>query len=344
MIWRHRIILTSACFALACLASACGNKAEVQRAKRSVYDTDFSVVYNAVLDATRDLYPNITDNPGSGAIKTAWHQVSYANNQDDMSSNRSLSTGGTGNLATSPAAGQAGMPTRLAYKRFFIRFDVLVAGGRPWRVQVVGHASEWEPGAALPVELVGAARPPWLDGRTDGLTVAIYKKMKRFAIAMKDEPPPVKPEDLIPKTDPKAFANVPPEAAKRLAALKDAVQRRSTRWRGSSAASARAPTRRCCARAAIRWRGSGSSCSSCAMRGRCPRSSRRSDPRGGCLRGRLSHSARTGARRARGARGVRRVPPRRDPRRGRAADRSRDRAGARAVGSRDGELARPRGR
>ncbi|MEO8701091.1 MAG: hypothetical protein ABI867_13665 [Kofleriaceae bacterium] len=219
MNWRNLIIVVVA-------ATACGNKAEVARAKRSVYDTDFAVVYQAVLESTRELYPNITDHPGAGAIKTAWHQVSYANNQDDMTGNRSLSTSGTNNIGTSPAAGAAGMPTRLAYKRFFIRFDLLVAGGRPWRVRVVGHASEWDPGAAMPVELVGPARPPWLDGRIDALTVAIYKKMKKVAVAMKDEPPPVKPEDLIPKTDPKSFANVPPEAAKRLAALKDAVSRR----------------------------------------------------------------------------------------------------------------------
>jgi hypothetical protein len=143
--------------------------------------------------------------PDSGAIKTAWHRVSYANNQDDLTAGgRTLSTGAGGStVANSPAAAQSGMPTRLAYKRYFIRFDVVVAGGRPWRVQVVGHASEWEPGAAMPNELRGAARPPWLDGRTDALTLAIYKKIKRFAVPMKEDVVEPKAEDLIPKTDPK---------------------------------------------------------------------------------------------------------------------------------------------
>jgi hypothetical protein len=103
---------------------------------------------------------------------------------------------------------------------------VVVTGGRPWRIKVVGHASEWEPGAAMPSELRGPARPPWLDGRIDSLTLAIFKKVKKYAVPMKDEVPEPTAEDKLPKTDPKAFANVPPEAAKRLAQLKDFTSRR----------------------------------------------------------------------------------------------------------------------
>lgn len=221
MIRRQTII-----FALAALALGCGSRAEVARAKHSLYDTEFAIVYSAALDATRKLYPSLDDNPGAGAIKTAWHQVSYANTQDDLSGSRTLASGSTGGIGSTSASQQVGMPTRLAYKRFFIRFDVTVLGGRPWRVKVIGHAAEWEPGAALPVDLTGAAKPPWLDGRTDALTLAIYKRMKRHAVTMKDEVAPVKPEDLIPKTDPKGFDNVPAAAANRLALVKDAVTRR----------------------------------------------------------------------------------------------------------------------
>jgi len=213
------------CLALAIALIGCTSKKDVERARNSVYDTDFAVVYSAALDATRELYPNLSDNPGNGAIKTAWHQVQYANNQDDLSGQRSLSSQ-PGGMA-SPAAGQAGMPTRLAYKRYFIRFDVTVTGGRPWRIKVVGHASEWEPGAAIPTELHGQARPPWLDGRTDALNVAIYKKIKTHAIPMKKEEEPVKPEDTFTKTDPKAFGKVPASAATRLAQIKDALAARN---------------------------------------------------------------------------------------------------------------------
>jgi hypothetical protein len=207
--------------------AGCHDKKEVKAAKTSVYDTDFAIVYNAAVDATRDLYPTLSDNPGPGLIKTAWHQVSYANNQDDLANPKTIAQGqGYSGGNTSQGQAAAGMPTRLAYKRYFIRFDVSVVGGRPWRVKVVGHASEWEPGNAMPTELHGPARPHWLEGRTDALNLAIYKKIKPFARPMKKEEPPPKPEELVAKTNPKAFLNVPPTAATALAKLRDALVRR----------------------------------------------------------------------------------------------------------------------
>lgn len=217
---RHRTI-----FCVAFLLAACSNKKEVEHAKHSLYDADFAIVYSAALDATRNLYPQLNDNPGPGKISTAWHQVSYANNQDELANTRTLAAGQGVQTGAGPTAQMAGVPTRLAYKRYFIRFDVTVLGGRPWRVKVVGHASEWDPGAALPSELRGAQRPAWLDGRIDALTLAIYKKIKRYAVPMpKDEV--VSPEDQLPRTDPKQFTGVPADAAKRLAAINDALARR----------------------------------------------------------------------------------------------------------------------
>src|SRR6185436_20657950 len=108
--------------------------------------------------------------------------------------------------ATTPATAgtaSAGMPTRLAYKRFFIRFDVTVAGGRPWRLKVVGHAAEWEPGAAMPTELHGIARPSWLEGRTDALLFAIYNRLKGHAVRAKEEA--VEVADDPKRVDPTSF-------------------------------------------------------------------------------------------------------------------------------------------
>jgi hypothetical protein len=174
-------------FCAALLASACGNKKEVEHAKHSLYDTDFAIVYSAALDVTRNLYPQLNDNPGPGKISTAWHQVQFANNQDDLANQRTLAQGQGVQQGAGAAAAMTGVPTRLAYKRYFIRFDVSVIGGRPWRVKVVGHASEWDPGAAMPSELRGAQRPAWLDGRIDSLTVSIYNRIKHFAVPMRDE-------------------------------------------------------------------------------------------------------------------------------------------------------------
>lgn len=218
---RHRII-----FFAALLLGACGNKKDVEHARHSLYDTDFAVVYNAALDVTRAQYPQLNDNPGPGKISTAWHQVSLVGNQDDLSNQRTIAAGqGVQPGLAGTSAGMVGVPTRLAYKRYFVRFDVSVLGGRPWRVKVIGHASEWEPGAAMPSELRGAQRPPWLDGRIESLQVAIYKRIKKFAIPMKEEVV-VEADDGIPKTDPSQFAGVPAGAAKRLASIKDALAKR----------------------------------------------------------------------------------------------------------------------
>ncbi|MFT3691933.1 MAG: nuclear transport factor 2 family protein [Kofleriaceae bacterium] len=219
---------------------ACGSsKQEVNAARHSLYDTDFAVVYSAALAATRELYPQLDDSPGPGRIGTSWHQVQYANcagagsTCDDSMGNQQVinqQQGVSANQASgnTGAAAAAGMPTRLAYKRYFIRFDVHVLGGRPWRVKVTGHASEWDPGAAMPVEMKGADKPHWLEGRTEALQVAIYKKIKQYAIPMKEIAPGESPEEQVagPKTDPNTFKNVPPGAAKELAGIKDAIGKR----------------------------------------------------------------------------------------------------------------------
>jgi hypothetical protein len=214
--------------------AACGgNKKEVESARHSLYDTDFAIVYSAALEATRELYPNLDDNPGPGKIATSWHQVQYSNcagagsTCDDLVNPQVIAQQqGVQPNGVSPAAAMAGMPTRLAYKRFFIRFDVHVLGGRPWRVKVTGHASSWDPGAAMPVELKGADKPHWLDGRTEALQVAIYKRIKQYAIPMKEEKIADSNDDTGPKTDPSSFKAVPAPAAKRLADIKDALAKR----------------------------------------------------------------------------------------------------------------------
>jgi len=223
---RHRIIFLAA-ISLATASATVGatgcssNKKDVESAKRSVYDAEFSVIYSAALEATRENYPNLEDAPGRGAIKTSWHQVTYANNQDDLA-NPAVVSNGQGRAAQGAGQASAGMPTRLAYKRYFIRFDISIAGGRPWRLKVIGHAAEWEPGNALPSELHGPARPSWLEGRTESLLVAIYKRVKAYAVPAKEEVAEGNPDDSK-RVEAEAFKDVPPGAAKRLADLKNAL-------------------------------------------------------------------------------------------------------------------------
>ncbi|HET9625419.1 MAG TPA: hypothetical protein VFP84_28825 [Kofleriaceae bacterium] len=225
MRWQ-RIIFLAAIVA----ASACGvSKKDIKTAKHSLFDTDFAVVYGAALEATREQYPNLEDAPGRGAIKTAWHQVAN-NNGDDVTQQKVVGAGAGNTIGPNngvPGTASGGLPTRLSYKRYFIRFDVTIAGGRPWRLKVVGHAAEWEPGTAQPTELHGIARPSWLEGRSDSLLVAIYKKVQKFAVPMKDDGGADEEDTGVKKSDPQAFHDVPPAAAKRLAALKDALDGRN---------------------------------------------------------------------------------------------------------------------
>jgi hypothetical protein len=215
------------------LAIGCGSKKELKNAKSSVYDTDFAIVYNAAVEATRELYPGLSDNPGPGIVKTGWHKVPYASNEDDLANQRTVAMG-NGNYVGGAGGGTAGqnmmqgVDTRLNFKQYFVRFDVSVVGGRPWRVKVVGSASVWEPGNALPTDLKGPARPHWVEGRQDALTLAIYKRIKKYAIPMRKQEDDPKPEEpKIEKTDPKLFVNVPPTAAVALAKLRDALVQRN---------------------------------------------------------------------------------------------------------------------
>jgi hypothetical protein len=203
----------------------CKNKKEIHAAKHSLYNTDFAIVFSAALEATRDLYSRLDDFPGTGQIKTAWHAVSASSDSQDVSNQSTVANQSTLG-ASSPAGVAGGMPTRLAYKRTYIRFDISVTGGKPWRVKVIGHAAEWDAGNAMPTELKGMARPPWLDGRIESLQVSIYRKIKTYAVPMPPEVEVVKDEPQMPTTDPTTFKNVPPLVAKRLAFIKDALGRR----------------------------------------------------------------------------------------------------------------------
>ncbi len=221
----HRTIAPRIAVAALLLLAACGNKRDLRNAKQSIYDADFAVVYSEAMQAVGGLYPRFDEDPTSGVIKTAWHQVTYSNSgSEDAGTNL-----GTRQTA---APGQAGVPgtTQMPgtgnagqlYKRFFIRFDVAVLGGRPWRIRVVGHAAEWSPGNAVAAELRGAAIPHWLTGRTDELTVAIYRRLKGYARPAPIAAAAIVDDDEAP-IDPAVFGAIPTDAAAAAAAIVHAI-------------------------------------------------------------------------------------------------------------------------
>ncbi len=216
---RHATTLALALALATLLGAACQNKQEIRSAQQSIYDADFAIVYSEVLAATRELYPNLDDDAQRGVISTAWHQVQFSTGQDDprtvQQRDQALGIGQGGNRLQGRDS--------TANKRLFIRFDVYISGGRPWRVRVVGKASEWEPGNAVPSELRGAATPHWLPGRTDGLTVAIYRRLKKYA-KLSEQPLPAHEEEAPPDLAPYGPIAVP--AAEAAAAIVKAIETR----------------------------------------------------------------------------------------------------------------------
>lgn len=193
-------------------------------ARRAIYDADFAVVYGAALDVTSGLYPQLAEDPTKGRISTAWHEVRYSNNTDDPRAQQIQSSAVADPTQSNASSQQPLGSVAQSFKRYFIRFDVTVAGGRPWRIRVVGHASEWEPGNAIPSELRGPATPHWLPGRTEALTVAIYKRLKQYAIVVPEEN--TAPPDAAVAIDLGAFGAIPPPAAQRLGELRQVITKR----------------------------------------------------------------------------------------------------------------------
>lgn len=213
-----------AIFAATACAAACVTKKDVERAQSSSYDTEFAIAYEAAAAATREQYPNVTEAPQKGLITTAWHQVYLAGDATDPTGAQAASRapGGTHTPATE-------LPGDAALKRYFIRFDVSVAGGRPWRIRVLGRAAQWDSGNAVPTELRGASRPRWLEARTESLQVAIYKRLQKHAVDSGPSSDEAVAADTGPRSDPKSFADLPADAALALAGLRDEVLRRD--WR-----------------------------------------------------------------------------------------------------------------
>lgn len=207
--------------------AGCSNKKEIRAAKASVYDADFAIVYSEVVAAVRELYPNLDEDPRTGTIRTAWHQVQFSTGAEDPRTMQQRDPALASNDPTNPGGGGTGTfttPATATYKRLFIRFDVTVTGGRPWRIRIVGKASEWDPGNAQPTELRGAATPHWLGGRKDGLHVAIYRRLKSYAKQIELPPEEKDEKEEVVAVDPAQFGDIPPAAGQTAAALVQAIE------------------------------------------------------------------------------------------------------------------------
>ncbi len=97
------------------ITCGCLSKKEIKTARNSVYDTEFANVYSAAVDAVRTLYPTFEENPTTGVIKTAWHQVKFSDPNADDPKTTQVADRAAGVGAASPN------PTNLGYNPSFAR-------------------------------------------------------------------------------------------------------------------------------------------------------------------------------------------------------------------------------
>ena len=202
------------------LASCAATDAEVKRARTSGYNADFATVYGETLAAVIKRYPRTVENAVDGIISTAWHRVAVqtgSGRQDNQQVSQVAGTQSTGSTITGTSASDR--------KQFFIRFRVHVVGGKPWRVRVVGEASEWAAGD-VPMPLRGAEVPSWLKGREDALQVDIYNRLKKVAIKVEKEIPRAE-ATMVTIDEPSTYGDIPEGAKTLLAEVHRALSLRS---------------------------------------------------------------------------------------------------------------------
>jgi hypothetical protein len=202
-------MVRAAMFAALAMVSGCAaSDAEVRAARTSGYTADYAIVYSEVLAAVRELYPHVNENASAGTIKTGWHPIKVRTGSGDLDGN-------SGQVVDPNSPNLQGNPTfqseALGRKQYFIRFDIAVIGGKPWRVRVAGQASSWDIAGGVPSPLKGAETPPWLEGRTAALQVAIHNRLKKYAVKLKFRKPAEPKRDT---SEIAKYGNVPEAAAK----------------------------------------------------------------------------------------------------------------------------------
>lgn len=224
-------LVTAVALSLSSWLGCAASEKEVYEAKTSGYATDFAIVYSEALEAVTKLYPHLIENASAGTIKTQWHPIRIRDDEQQSQGGTHDPTQVNSDGTVNQSQG-AFRTTRLGAKNYFIRFDVAVVGGKPWRVKVQGHASVHEIGGGVPTPLTGAETPPWLEGRENALRVAIHRRLRKHAVKLKFKSEDDKPKAIVKGTR-ESYGNVPDAASKavtevhRAALTRDAAALRS---------------------------------------------------------------------------------------------------------------------
>jgi hypothetical protein len=176
-------LLSLAAGLIAALAfGACAtSNARIEKARSSVYQTEYPNVWNAVVAATKsEGYDRIKlEDAQNGRLVTDWHKIERV--ADSQS--------------TDPAL-RGGMDTSGA---IFFRVVVQVEGKQPpFKVTIDGEAARYRPGfsSLFPYKHGVADEPEWVPGRINAMYVAVLNQLEQYAVppgSVKAEQPPSRP-------------------------------------------------------------------------------------------------------------------------------------------------------
>ena len=223
---RAALVATCVAFAVTAVVACGASSREVREAKSSGYRTDFANVYNQAVAAVRKLYPNLVEDAAAGTIRTAWHVVRFNEGQVDPTSQQSRDSQAREDQISGDGSANPFGQSNLARKTHFIRFDVAVIGGDPWRLSIHAEASRWVAGE-VPVPLKGGDEPHWLQGRIDALYVAIHRRLTKYRVKLDTRAVGNEVVEIVkPKFEPGQFGPIPLAASEVVAAVLEAARMR----------------------------------------------------------------------------------------------------------------------
>jgi hypothetical protein len=145
----------------------------------------FNVVWGVVQEEVHRRYVGIhREDAVAGVIETDYKPVENLNQDLPMTtpvSNGLYSTGGMNGPIRGNLPGGTSSSNNGDTQIFRMTVQVL---GPPWKVSIEGVAAKVSPGMTLPVPYRrGAAdEPAWVQARIDNLSLAIYERLKKFAV------------------------------------------------------------------------------------------------------------------------------------------------------------------
>jgi hypothetical protein len=146
------------------VGSCGGGSSELGAAKTAAYDGSFDEVWQAVQDALATEFPLVQElDAEHHRIVTCWHSI-----------DRRMDSVTAGDLNAD---------------RVFFRAAVQISQEPPWRVTVTGRAAHFTQPSIFPYKHDDPSEPSWVEGRTERLSMAIYKALKP-APATPGQPPP----------------------------------------------------------------------------------------------------------------------------------------------------------